>query len=391
MNERFYAPVAVSECREYDTDRIFGLLAEQAAALGITRADFEGKKIVIKPNLVARRSPEQAATTHPAVLEAAVMLIRSLGGDDITIAESPAGPFTEQNIRAHYRATGILEAAERLGVDCSVDESYVELPNPDGERSKVYNIIKPAADCDVLVDLCKVKTHTLTVLSAAVKNLFGTIPGIQKFEMHSRFPVPEDFFAMVDELCAFLCSRKNVIAIADAVVGMEGNGPTGGDAREIGGVMMSRSPFCLDVVAEEILGFPGQTGMLDIAAAKGYCPRRAADIEVVRSGSVAVTDYRMPETAKSILRRLPKLFGGSVARFFGPRPDIDYGKCVGCGECVRACPRSTIAFIPAKKPEVAKRQAKIDPSGCIKCFCCQELCPYKAVKVVKNPLLVMLK
>ncbi|MBR2460492.1 MAG: 4Fe-4S binding protein, partial [Clostridia bacterium] len=79
-------------------------------------------------------------------------------------------------------------------------------------------------------------------------------------------------------------------------------------------------------------------------------------------------------TRKTVLQRLP--------RFLEPRPVIVKSKCVGCGECARACPQKAIT--------VKNRLARIDKSSCIKCYCCQELCKIQAVKVHRSFILKLI-
>lgn len=84
-------------------------------------------------------------------------------------------------------------------------------------------------DADVIVDLAKLKSHALTKFSGAVKNYYGTIPGLQKVETHARFPDYGDFGSMLCDLCAYFAGNKPTFSVLDGIVAMEGNGPTGGE------------------------------------------------------------------------------------------------------------------------------------------------------------------
>ena len=253
--------VAVSAADEYDTAKIKEILASHFAALGINIAGMRGKRVVIKPNLVMKKPPEAAATTHPSVIRALLLLLNEAGIEP-TVAESPGGVYSAQRMDGFYRVCGMYDAAKDLRVCFNTDISAQTLNFPEGKSVKSFNIISPIADADVIFDVCKLKTHSLTAMSGAVKNLFGTIPGIEKFEMHAAHPEYDDFESMICDLCDMHCRRCEVIAITDAIIGMEGDGPTGGNPKKMGCILTSRSPFASDLAAEKILGCRAQRCVL---------------------------------------------------------------------------------------------------------------------------------
>ena len=165
---------------------------------------------------------------------------------------------------------------------------------------------------------------------------------------------------------------------------MEGNGPTHGSPKKAGVLLVSTSPFALDIAAEHIIGLDGETKMLSIAAERGYIPRDYREIEIVGTKEIPVVPFERPENKNSFLKNLPNFMGGRFARFFEAKPEIDKQKCVGCGVCVRSCPKHTITLSEKKKIAVIAR------ADCIKCYCCQELCPAGAVKTKQNPFIKLI-
>ncbi len=388
--ESAWAPVALRRADTYEYERLLACLEQMGADLGLAPAHFRGRRVVIKPNLVAAMRPEQAATSDPTLLSAVAAFLRAHGAGEILVAESPSGIYSETMLRRNYRACGILEAAEAAGVTLNYATDAVSCAYHEGVACRAFSVIAPIAEADVIVDLCRLKSHSLTRLSGAVKNLFGVVPGVEKFEMHSAYPTMPIFSEMLVDLCAMLCGAHEVLAICDAVTAMEGNGPTGGAPRRIGALLMSASPFCLDRAAEALIGFEGTVPTTEIAAGRGLCPPRADALRILGEPLAALTvaDFAEPDSSREtagvrFLRALPDFMGGRFARFLRPRPQIDAKACVGCGVCAASCPRHRIALVG----EGAKRRARIDYDGCICCFCCQELCPHRAVRIRKNPFL----
>lgn len=362
---------AVLKCDDYDSDRIYEKLTEMSRLIGLSAGGIRGKRVVIKPNLLLAYPPEKAATTHPAVVGAAARLFSDLGAESVIIAESPGGIYNEKNLDRIYRITGMADAAESSGAVLNRDMSFREFSTPDGKVSKTVNVITPILESDVIVNICKMKTHSLAIMTGAAKNLFGVIPGIAKFEMHARFKKPEDFFSMVIDLDTALASGHELINICDGIVGMEGDGPSGGTPKPAGVLLMGRNPFCLDCVSARIMGLEGRVRLTELAASRGLCPEKESDAAVagVRPEDVGCGNFALPDTALARKFRL-------IPPFLQPRPVIDKKICRGCGMCVKSCPQHTISMKNGK--------AGISHDRCIRCYCCQELCTFRAVKIKKS-------
>lgn len=381
-----YYPVALDKCAEYDKELIHDILQKQFEAAEINGSLVSGKNVVIKPNLVMSKSPDHAATTHPAVVSAAARLLFEMGAENVTLAESWGGPYTETLIKNHYKGCGMCDAANEAGFTLNTSAGAGEMRFPEGVKCRRFNIIDPVREADVIVNISKLKTHSLTGMSAAVKNFFGTVPGVEKFEMHARFPEIADFSEMICDLCSMLCSQKEVISICDGIIGMEGNGPTGGTPKKFGVLLTSRSPFCLDLAAESLLGLENSVTTVNVSRSRGLCPQSADNITVVGDTLKAcrAKELILPDAQScGILKNLSTIMGGRLAKFFQPRPVINQSTCIGCGKCRESCPMHTIEILQTS----AGKKAKIDPSKCIRCYCCQELCPINSVKIKKNILI----
>ena len=104
---------------------------------------------------------------------------------------------------------------------------------------------------DEIINVCKLKTHGMMGMTCAAKNLFGVVPGTLKPEYHYRHAQPADFAEMILDLDEYVHPRLH---ICDAVVAMEGNGPSAGDPRAVGAVLAARSPHALDLACAHIIG-----------------------------------------------------------------------------------------------------------------------------------------
>ncbi|MBO7148944.1 MAG: DUF362 domain-containing protein [Clostridia bacterium] len=377
-------PVAVSYISEYDTEKITEILKTQFGNLGITGESFENKRVVIKPNLIMKKSPEYAATSSPEILDALLDILDGYSPASVVIAESSGGPYTKQSLEAAYNVCGIKSVTDKHNATLNFDTTYKVVDFSDGKTVKRFNIISPIADADVVISLPRLKTHSLTGMSGAVKNYFGVIPGLEKFELHARFPDYNDFSSMLVDLATLVATRAETINILDAIVGMEGNGPTGGSPRRIGAILTSRSAFAIDSIAKELICAHGVLSVKE-ADARGLASADADKISVIGDDykSLIVRDFKQPDSKKrGLVGFLQTFSGGAIGEYFRPRPVI--GKsCIGCGECVRSCPKETISLVSEKN----KRIASIKLDNCIRCFCCQELCPIHAIEVKRRGII----
>lgn len=382
-------PVALDRVEGYDVGTLEAIIRRQLERLGAADI-FDNKKVAIKPNMVMKKGPEAAATTHPAVLEAVIRILKERASD-IIIAESPGGLYTPQTLSATYKGCGLAEVAERYGVTLNYDVTSREVEAPNGKTSKMFSVITPILDADVIVNLAKLKSHALTGYSGAVKNYFGTVPGVTKFEMHARFPDYDDFGSMLADLCELHLNSKPTFNLLDGILAMEGNGPTGGNPRQLDCLISGVNPFTVDTVGAAVIKVDGII-MLDEGVRRGYAPTDVSGVALISDeplDAFTVDDFAKPDTGggrrgSSLLAKLPTMFGGRLNAWLQPRPVINTRKCVGCGECERSCPRNTIEM---RKNKGGKKQAFIIDDNCIKCYCCQELCPFKAVKIKKNPII----
>lgn len=366
--------VAVVRCKTYDVEAVKPALEEAVNA--VSGLDFvkPGMKIIIKPNLVSFKKPDAAATTHPALLEALVEMLLSRGAD-VTIGDSPGGPHSLPLLNRVYAATG-MDRLEKLGAKLNRNMNEKTVDFPEGKVLKNFTYTEYLDEADAIIDFCKLKSHGMLGMSAAVKNLFGTIPGLKKPEVHYKFQNDAEFADMLVDLNEYFKPR---LAICDAVVGMEGNGPTAGTPRQIGAIIASKSTYYADVVGAELIGM-NIDGLPTLQAAyeRGFAPASSKNLRVYGDiRALTVDDFKAPP-----VRGLSFMRKGNVLHFISKaalehKPTLKKRLCAGCGECARMC--------PAKAIEMKNKKPHINREKCIRCFCCQEFCP-RAAMVAHRPL-----
>lgn len=368
--------VVIVPCDQYTVEACRDALVRVLAPIGGLDWVHAGMRVAIKANLVSHMKPEKAATTHPAMLCALVQLLRQRGAE-VVIGDSPGGLYNSAYVGSVYRATG-MHAVEQYGGKLNEDFSQAIAENPDGMVCKRFQYTAYLDQADAIINFCKLKSHGMMGMSNAAKNLFGVIPGTMKPEFHFQFPDAADFARMIVDLDEYF---KPVLSICDAVVGMEGNGPTAGTPRKIGAVLASRSPHKLDLACAKIIGLEiHQVPTLAAALERGLIPERVADLDICGTlEDWIVPDFQLVENRNSLQFQnllpgvLGKWTGGTVKRLLGSTPRVNAKECIGCKKCHDIC--------PAKAITMKQNLPNIDRKRCIRCFCCQEFCPKGAMKV----------
>ena len=359
--------VSIVRCVDYNRERVIDAVFRSVDLLGgIESFVKNGDNVLIKPNLLSAKTPEEAVCTHPEVVRAAVRLVRKAGARPL-IGDSPGNFFTIRDVDFVYEKTGIKKVAE---------EENTELVRFD--KSSIINgypIAQVALDASLIISLPKLKTHTFTVMTGAIKNTFGLIPGLFKAACHRSKPKPKDFVKILLDIFEIAKPR---LSIMDGVLTMEGDGPAAGDLREIGLVLASSDAVSLDRVVSELVGLPLYKDIIvNEARRRGAGEADINNIEVVGESieNAKIKDFKLPMTAHRI-NLLPDFLANIAARAIDFKPVIDEKLCKKCGVCKDSC--------PAKAIIISEETSRIDNKVCVRCFCCHEVCPHKAIYIKRN-------
>ena len=372
--------VSLRSCDSYEYGEVKSKVENLLQDLGgLEKYINKNSTVFIKLNLVAKKSPDEMATTHPMVLRVVAEKLLDLGCR-VIVGDSPGGPYTKSSLKGVYKACGIEEVCEELNIELNYDTSEVKVENPHGKILKYMTVIKTIVEADHVINICKLKTHAMATFTGGVKNLFGVIPGVKKAEYHFKMPEVKDFTEALVDICTFV---SPTLTIMDGVIGMEGEGPTAGNPRKIGVLLASPSPYAIDVVSCNLINLdPNKVPTVQRCVERNLIKRDFSDICVLgeRVEEKIISDFKIPSNRSiSFLRgKVPRSIEVFVNKKLAGKPVINYKECVKCGVCSRVCPPKVI--------DMKSDGPVINLDKCIRCFCCHELCPKKAVDL-KRPFI----
>jgi len=355
------AVVRVGESVEGAVREAVGLLG------GIEKFVEPGESFLVKPNLFTVKSAEKGATTDPRVLMTIAEMIKEAGAKPV-VGECPAtGSYARPEVV--FDGLGIRRLCDEAGVEINMldREEPVRVENPEGEILREVWFPRFALECAGIVNVPKLKTHVLTALTCAVKNLFGLQQGGTKAHHHVQTSNDSERFSrlLVDLYQAIRGQvRLNVV---DAVVAMEGEGPNTGDPVDLGVIIAGGDAVAVDLGGAALMGWdPLEVGTNFIAAERGLGPSSLEEVEVVGTPIFEVArPFKKPQTHQD----------GQMFLDVRMPIECDPEKCTSCGICAEVCPADAITM--AGIPE-------FQDQSCIQCFCCIELCPNGALGVVRT-------
>jgi uncharacterized protein (DUF362 family)/ferredoxin len=374
--------VSIVRCASYDPELLDRAIAEACELAELP--DVRGASVLLKPNILSAALPEKAISTRGELLAAFARHLRAKGAARIMAGESPG--FSPSDAAA--RKSGIAAACEAEGVEWIDFSRAAEYECPEGKRVKRFSLAAAAREADLLVSLPKLKTHRLMRYTGAIKNLFGLVQGLSKSAFHLRFPMSEDFGAMLVDLAV---AAKPGFALMDAIVSMEGEGPAAGDPVQTGLVLASRDVLALDWIAASVIGYdPVELPYLVDAASRGAFVSGPEEIEVrgERIEDVRPARFELVPLGnghKFVTDKLPAPLRRVVRNMTVARPYFDHSACIRCAGCVEICPPKALAFVPDRAAASGKR-VRVDYEKCIRCYCCHEICPVDAIELKRRPL-----
>ena len=357
--------VSLLKCRNYDEKEVrvavenaFGLLG------GMEGFVKKGEKVLIKPNILSGRPPEDGVCTHLEVIRQVVRLVKDCGALPF-IADNPGGSVA--TIEA-YKGSGLMELAKEEGIELK-ETCGIKVVKGLPFASYVF-------ECDKIISLPKMKTHSLMGLTGAIKNMYGVIAGLHKAELHKQFPEASELMKVLVDIFEI---RKPDIVLMDWIVSMDGDGPASGRLRNTGILIASEDSVSVDAVFSSLIGCePLELLTTREAYGRGLGEANMENIDILGEDlkGCAIDDFQLP--GKISLVNIFGPFAKPLARLVRFGPAIDGRLCLRCRICLETCPVSAITM-DSKKPS-------IDLKKCIRCMCCHEVCPHRAVLLKTNIL-----
>ena len=367
MDDKVY----IYRCESYNKEALRPVIDDYFTGSDV----FNGKKVLLKPNMLQAHDPSENVTTRPELVETVAEYVIDNGGT-CAVGDCPSGRGRE-NVIAAAEKTGFLGICRRLNIEFEHFEGQDMIP-VEVKNGRIYEKIFLAANYfkyDIVVNMPKLKTHGLTVFTLGVKNMMGLIPGLGKSDMHRKATRTEDFVGALADLYSVV---KPAYTILDAVEAMHGSGPVGGSTIKLNRIFMSQDANALDAVAEDMCGIDPHK----VRLTREIANRSLGNIDnIVTVKKYDGADNEFVEFKVPILPSLGEIVPGWVASILSfllrTRPSVKKNTCVKCGKCSEVCPADAVAYSSSGYPV-------FNVDICVRCFCCAERCPKSAIVEKKN-------
>jgi uncharacterized protein (DUF362 family)/Pyruvate/2-oxoacid:ferredoxin oxidoreductase delta subunit len=372
--------VAGSKCKTYEYQIVKKEADSLLKMLGGAKAFIKpGQKVLLKPNMLSCKTPDKVATTHPALVQALAEIFKDCGAE-VIIGDSP--PVIFGRSEKFWQTTGFAQAAKNSGAKLVSfeNESKQKVDLFTNNEKVSIHLVKLCFEVDLVVNIAKLKTHNLTRITGAIKNLYGLVPGLQKAQWHKIYPKSTTFSNFMTDLASKTPCQLNFL---DAIEGMDGQGPSGGRKIYPGFLLASTNPVAIDRVFCALAGLDEEkVPMLKRAKEINWGPSSIKQIKILGQSLEALkfSGFNVPNTP--LQDYIPDNFLNFLKRFLWAGPALKNEKsCISCGRCARICPVQAIS--------IKENGAKFDRKTCISCFCCMEVCPVDAIVSIKSPILEM--
>jgi uncharacterized protein (DUF362 family) len=276
---------------------------------GIKKIVKPGDRVLLKPNLLTGSRPTKECITRPEIVYCVAQLVKEAGGKPF-LGDSPAFG----SARGVAKANGYLPLCEELNlpiIEFKGQRYATENPN-----FRQLRLSKEAMDADVVINLPKVKSHTQLTMTLGVKNLFGCVPGKMKAWWHMEAGKDADRFGeMIVETAKAISPNLTII---DGIIGHQGNGPSGGEPKELGVLGASTDVFALDRAMIELLNVdPMAVPTLSAQFKQGLCTELTEiKFPYCQPKDLEVFDWQLPDALMPIDFGLPRLLRSTFKNFY---------------------------------------------------------------------------
>ncbi|MBD2293903.1 DUF362 domain-containing protein [Anabaena sphaerica FACHB-251] len=315
--------VSLIRAKSYEQEALRESLTTLLEPLGGIAAFVKpGNRVLLKPNLLTGSRPTKECTTRPELVRAVAQMVMEVGGKPF-LGDSPA----------FGSAKGVAEANGLLPI---LEELNIPIVEFHGKRYQTVNdnfnhllLSKEAMEVDVIINLPKVKSHMQLTITLGVKNLFGCVPGKMKAWWHMEAGKDANRFG--EMLVETARAINPTLTILDGIIGHEGNGPSGGEPRDLGVLAASNNVFALDRAMLVVLKVdPLQVPTIAASQRLGICPE-LSEIEFpnLSPDLLQIEDWRLPDQLMPIDFAMPRVIKSTFKHLyirFIKEPISAYGK-----------------------------------------------------------------
>lgn len=366
--------VAIDKCENYIFENVFTSLKRVCEFANMP--SVKGKKVLIKPNILSDAKPEDCITTNPEVVRATIRLLKEKGANEVFVGDSPG----LHSSSFHAQNCGIGNVCKEEGaIWCDfTDKPVTKAINGTKYKLPMARILD---EVDLVFSLCKFKTHQLMYTTGATKNLFGTLPGLNKGACHVKCPSRESFAKLIVGIAETV---KPDFCIMDGIIGMEGPGPANGRPRTLSLLLASESCYALDTAQAIIMGHDEKDiPILNEARRRHLIPSQIL-YPLFDARELVIKDYD-----RIAVKEKTSFFKGLVIPFFTSGmqkrhqkketpPSFVDDKCIRCLRCVNICPPKALSLAHEND---GSKHIVCDLDKCIRCYCCHEMCPADAIVI----------
>lgn len=340
--------------------------------------DFSNsKQILLKPNLLRGK---KEACTQPVFVEGVISYLkdRGISMDNVVLGDSPGQQG--KNASDVVRQIGLLDICKENDVKIIDFES--EVPEvetiEDAVKMKKFYVAKAIKNCDILINLPRLKSHAEAMITGAIKNYWGIIPGGLKAKYHLLGKTADRFGEVLTDNFSWILKHKpKRLTVYDLQEIMEGSmGPAAGKMVKWNLILAGTDELALDVVALEI----GKLKAKNVPHLKNAIERNLGisnldNIEIVgmslEEAKKQAPKFNVPGSTMTSF--ISYITGHLAYKVMKKMPNLIKVKCAQCGQCAEICPAEAIKFEEGNYPMFSRK-------NCISCLCCMELCPENAIK-----------
>jgi uncharacterized protein (DUF362 family)/Pyruvate/2-oxoacid:ferredoxin oxidoreductase delta subunit len=369
--------ISIVNVKDYDSipKAVVGAikLIEDNISFDFTKAN----QILLKPNLLTSK---KNACTQPDFVEGVISYLKekAIPMNNVFLGDSPG---QSQKVGSDVaKEVGIYEICEKYGINFIDFESKTPIIEEinNAQQLKEIHVARAVKDCDILINLPRLKSHLEATMTGAIKNYWGIIPGGLKAHYHLFGKNARQFGEVLADNYSWIVNNKpNRLIVYDLQEIMEGRmGPGGGTMKNWDLILAGTDEVALDLVAIEI----GKLKVKNIPHVKNAIERNLGIGDLEKIDIVGMTlEKARKKTPKfnvpgSTFTRFIAYMSGHIGyKIIKKIPDLIKSKCVKCGECAQNCASDAIKFETGGFPEFLRKK-------CISCFCCAELCSESAIK-----------